>query len=166
MQQDLTHNDRLLPVPQNKDSGLKVSWGKFRDEISLPATILLWHDIRPAAEEQIYFCHHVIVSMGDTFTLTCAVQSRPNYFDRRHISKVLQIFKGSAIFDALHWRVRYFQTKVTIIQAIAFSAVRVAMRSSQMTLGWLVHFIMYHVPFDVSQLTEVLGYQPKLDDAD
>jgi len=33
-------------VPRNKVSGLKVSPGEFRDEISLPTAILLSNDIR------------------------------------------------------------------------------------------------------------------------
>jgi len=37
---------------------------------------------------------------------------------RRHISKALQLFKGGTVFDALHRRVHYFQTKVSIIQAL------------------------------------------------
>jgi len=39
-------------------------------------------------------------------------------FQRHHISKALQLFKGGAVFDALHWRVRYFQMKVSVIQAL------------------------------------------------
>jgi len=37
---------------------------------------------------------------------------------RRHFSKVLCLFKGGTVFDALHQRVRYFQTKVSIIQVL------------------------------------------------
>jgi len=32
-----------------------------------------------------------------------------------HILKVLQLFKGDAVFVAFHWRVCYFQTKVSVI---------------------------------------------------
>jgi len=37
---------------------------------------------------------------------------------RHDISKALQLFKGSSVFDALHQRVPYFQTKMSIIQAL------------------------------------------------
>jgi len=32
--------------------------------------------------------------------------------------KALQLFKGGSVFDALHWRMHYFQTKMSIIQAL------------------------------------------------
>jgi len=41
-----------------------------------------------------------------------------------HILKALQLFKGNSVIDALHRRVCYFQTKVSIILMRAFSDVR------------------------------------------
>jgi len=39
-------------------------------------------------------------------------------FRRRRIVNALQVFKGGSVFDAVHRRVRYFQTKMSIIQAL------------------------------------------------
>jgi len=43
---------------------------------------------------------------------------------RHHISKALQLFRGGTVFDVLHQWVCYFQMKVSLIVARAFSAVR------------------------------------------
>jgi len=61
MQQDLTRNDRSLPVPQNKVSSLEVSLGRisWRNN-SAGGDFIVVH--RRVAEERIYFCHRVIKS--------------------------------------------------------------------------------------------------------
>jgi len=55
-------------VPRNNVSGLKVSWGKFHDEISPPVVILLWNDILRGANMLLPL--HNKVSVGDISGVT------------------------------------------------------------------------------------------------